>query len=89
MTVEDIKKEVKKKFRLGQPVNLKIKDNDKPETNTIKVVILSFDTNSVLIERNGFKESYRYWDFLRMTSVIKEEKKVNEKTVYHKNTVAS
>ena len=88
MTVEDIKKEVKKKFRLGQPVNLRIKDNDNQETNTIKVVILSFDNNSVLVKRNGYKESYRYWDFLRMTSVIKDEQ-LKDRAGRHHSKVAS
>jgi len=82
LTIDGVKNEVLKRYHIGQHVKLKIKENDNIESNTISAQIIKFDENFVRTERSGtavafgkkvnykFIESYRYWDFLMMTSTL-------------------
>lgn len=89
MTVADIRNDVRKKYSLGQVVAIRIKENEREEAVKHKCIILGFYNSNVLVERNGLKESYRYWDFMRMTSEIKKEKSDNVKAGHHKSKAAS
>lgn len=89
MKIADIRKYIKSKYRLGQQVTLKINDCERYGGDKITVTIVGFYPESILTERKGFKESFRYWDFLKMTTKIKDEKVKNEKTGHHKNRAAS
>ena len=89
MTLEEIRRKVKSKYRLGQTVKLRINDNDHRGGKIISVIILKFDVNTILTERNGFKESYRYFDFLQKASKIKAEAVKKVKTGLHHSKAIS
>lgn len=73
MTTSDIKKDVQKHFNIGQAVTIRLDDDDRATVKSAKVIIKKFYPNHVMVERNGFMESYTYWDF-RMKTRPKELK---------------
>ncbi len=89
MKIADIRNFVNKNYKLGQIVKLKINDNDRHGKEKISVKILGFYSEHVLLEHNGYIESFRYWDFIRMTTGIEKQKTQHRKAGFHKNSVAS
>jgi hypothetical protein len=89
MTVEDLRNLVKKKYRIGQKITFMINENDRHGGKKVTATIIDFYPSSVLLACNGFKESYRYWDFLHLTSNIKKDKKTTVKEGRNQNRVAS
>lgn len=67
MTVADYKKQIKDRFIEGQEIFVYLKPEEKKEAVPVKVRIIAFYTNHVLTERRGFKESYTYYEFERVT----------------------
>jgi hypothetical protein len=86
MTIADLRRIVTKKFHIGQKVTLSIKDVEKYGGDKITVRILDFNPECVLTERKGIKESFRYWDFLKATLGITEEKTINERNAGRHNS---
>lgn len=68
MTIADLREEVQRKFSVDQPVILCKWDRDGIVTERTKVKIVAFHPNHVLVEHNGYKECYTYWDVLKMTT---------------------
>lgn len=59
----EIKERVIRKFQIGKPIKMRIGKN-----SSITAKVISLNTNTVLTEHDGYKESFTYWDFLRMTT---------------------
>jgi hypothetical protein len=88
LTTKGVKEEVLRRYHVGQKLTLTIKQDETKENNKIDVKILNFDENFVLTERYGnkscfgkkekyvYKESFRYLEFLMMSSRLIEEKKI-------------
>ncbi|MDF2844761.1 MAG: hypothetical protein K0R00_3187 [Herbinix sp.] len=83
MTIEQIKHIVRSKFKIGQKVTLTLNVTEKNEGDKIKVKILRFYPNFVLTEKNGTKESFRYWDFLKATDGINPVVVVKPRAGHH------
>ncbi len=80
----EIREIVKSKFHIGQKVTLKLNDAERYGGDKIVVKIIGFYPDNVLVERKGFKESFRYFEFLNGTIGIKEEILINEAEGWHK-----
>lgn len=79
MTSEELRNEVQKKYNVGDIIILKTWDNESKLKSKIKAKIIEFYPSYVLLEINGFKECYKYWDILNMT----EEPKKSESLGRH------
>lgn len=66
LTALEMRNEVVKKYREGQTVTIWIGTDDRGGSEPAAVKIIKFNPSSVLVERKGFKESFTYWDWLRM-----------------------
>lgn len=76
MTREDLKLKVINRFEKGDKAILKTRDREGKIVERIKVTIIEFYPSHILVERKGYKESYTYWDFIKMTSEPGEEKRL-------------
>lgn len=74
MNSNDYRNMVKGRYKVGQMVSFRIKEADRHGGVEIRVKIIGFYPDFILTERNGCKESYRYLEFLQLTSKMKEEK---------------
>jgi hypothetical protein len=72
LKVSEIKEEVQKKYHEGQEVIL-WNDEERGEPVPYKVKIITFNPNSVLVQRKSWKESYTYFDFMRLS--VKPDKR--------------
>lgn len=63
----EIRQKVIKKYKVGQQLSICLKDNGREERLKTEITILRFNPSTVLTEHNGYKESFTYWDFLKMT----------------------
>jgi hypothetical protein len=68
MNRDEIRKEVIKKFHEEQQVPIRIELEGKRSYNCTTAKIVKFNPSTVLTEHNGYKESFTYWDFSRMTA---------------------
>jgi hypothetical protein len=73
LTISEIREEVKRKYHEGQEIILWIQDGERGEPDPVKVKIITFNPNSVLVQRKCFKESYSYIEFMKLS--IKPEKR--------------
>lgn len=84
MNNSDFRNMVKERYKVGQVVSFRIKEADRHGGVKIQVKIIGFYLDFVLTERNGCKESYRYLEFLQLTSKMKEVKLEPETVGHHK-----
>jgi hypothetical protein len=73
LTITELKNEIAGKYSVGQEITLWIREGERSEPSPVKVKILGFYPNHVLIERKGFKEGYSFFDLLRLS--VKPAKK--------------
>lgn len=73
MNTAELREEVQKKFHEGQEVILWIMDGERGDPEPVKVKIITFNPNSVLVQRKSWKESFTYFEFLRLS--IKPDKR--------------
>jgi hypothetical protein len=67
LTISEIREEVQKKYYEGQEVILWILDGERGQPDPVKVKIIAFNPNSVLVQRKCWKESYTYFEFMKST----------------------
>ena len=68
MNSTELRSKVIKMYHEGQTIILSTTDDERKVNHKIKVKILKFYPNHVMVERNGFKESFTYWDILHMAA---------------------
>lgn len=73
MNVLELRQEVQKKFHEGQEVILWIMDGERGNPEPVKVKIITFNPNSVLVQKKYCKESFTYFEFLK--SSVKPDKR--------------
>lgn len=73
MTIAEIREEIQKKYHEGQEVILWIMDGERGQPDPVKVKIITFNPNSVLVQRKTWKESFTYFEFLK--SSVKPDKR--------------
>lgn len=73
MTNEGLRIEVQKRYKQGDTITLKIWDIEGKPRKKTKATIIDFYQFYVLLEINGFKECYKYWDILQMTEEPKKD----------------
>jgi hypothetical protein len=83
MTIDSLRRQVKKTYRIGQKITLHTKDNDRHGGIRFTVRILEFYPHYVLTTRKGYKLCFRYYDILRMTNSIYEEEIEEDKAGWH------
>jgi hypothetical protein len=72
VTAEELRQEIYSRYCVGQVVNMRKRDvNTDKIIKRFKVTILGFYPYFVLTERNGFKESFTYADFISLTGAEK------------------
>lgn len=72
MNNNDLKNEVQKRYKQGDIITLNTWDGEGKLRKKIKATIIDFYSSYVLVEVNGFKECYKYWDILHMTQEPKK-----------------
>lgn len=84
MTISEIREAVQKKYQEGQEVTLWILDGERGNPEPVKVKILTFNQNSILVQRKYWKESYTYFEFSKLS--VKPDKRpvIPEKLKRHK-----
>jgi hypothetical protein len=78
MNRNEIREEVIKKFHEWQQIPIRIEGEGKRKFNCTTAKIVKFNPSTVLTEHDGYKESFTYWDFMRMTTqrVIKQSETI-------------
>lgn len=76
LTVEGIKHHVISKYREGQDITLWLNVGERGEPKPVKLKILKFNPNGVLLERNGIKQTYSYWELKTLSSKPIKNKEV-------------
>lgn len=67
MTFDDLKREVRRWFQVGQTVTLLEKSSKGIKVREVKAMIITFYPYSVCCVINGVVESFQYYDFYKFT----------------------
>lgn len=67
MTFDDLKREVRRCFQVGQTVTLLEKSSKGIKVREVKALIITFYPYSVCCVVDGVVESFQYYDFYKFT----------------------
>ncbi len=78
MTVAEIREVIQKKYHEGQEVIIWIMDGERGNPEPVKIKIITFNPNSILVQRKSWKESFTYFDFMRLSMKPDKRPKIPE-----------
>jgi hypothetical protein len=73
LNIAELREEVQKKFHEGQELILWIIDGERGDPEPVKVKIITFNPDLVLVQRKTWKESFTYFEFLKLS--VKPDKR--------------
>jgi hypothetical protein len=76
LTVEGIRQQVISKYHEGQEITLWLNEGERREPKPVKLKILTFNPNGVLMERRGIKHTFSYWEVKTLSSKPTKNKEV-------------
>ena len=76
LTAEGIRRQVISKYHEGQEITLWLNEGERGEQKPVKLKIITFNPNGVLMERRGINQTFSYWEVKTLSSKPTKNKEV-------------